>query len=127
MAGRKRIKHDPIVLTFADRLRTARRKLGMSQQALARAAQVTTNYIGLLERGEVSPGLDMVGRLARTLGIDPTEMIAEPGRKSTSLEVAKEQLRRHIEDFLAHDDLAAVQAMALLVDLARNALSHRRK
>jgi transcriptional regulator with XRE-family HTH domain len=69
MGKRKtRIVHADIVRLFAARLRELRLSRGMTQQQLARQAQVSNTYIGRLEGEEAAPGIDLVARLAAALG-----------------------------------------------------------
>ena len=71
--------------TFAERLgarlRAARRALGLSQPALAEAVSLSTNYIGLIERGAKLPALEVVVELAKAVGTTPGILIddATPG------------------------------------------------
>lgn len=60
---------------FAKRLRACRARTGLSQEALAHAADMHPNTIGLLERGEREPMLSTVLVLARALGVSACELI----------------------------------------------------
>ena len=124
MARKKTIQHDPIVLQFAERLRQRRRKLGLSQQELAFRAHVNVGYLGKLERGEAAPGLDMVGRLANTLGVAPAKLIGE-GDAAPVLATLKVQVRKKVDQLLSRDDVPALQSLAVLLGLVDNALARR--
>ena len=125
MARTKRIDHQPIVKHFAARLRVMRRERGMSQQALAFKALVTPSYIGKLERGGASPGLDMVGRLAEALAVKPERLIAGKAPASSGLPVAKEQIQRHVRRLLTRHDEQGLQAVAVVLALIDNALARQ--
>lgn len=56
------------------RYRTAR---GLTQAALAEAADIHLNTVGLLERGRTAPSLDVLIRLADGLGTSAASMVAE--------------------------------------------------
>src|SRR5437899_875407 len=76
MAKRKvRIEHDEIVGLFAARLREVRLSRGMTQVELARLAHLAPTYVGQLERATVAPGIDLVNRLAKTLGIGIADLL----------------------------------------------------
>ena len=60
---------------FAERLRAHRERAGLSQEALAHAADVHPNAVGLLERAEREPMLSTVLLLARALDVTPGELI----------------------------------------------------
>ena len=53
---------------FGRVLRRHRKDRGLTQQALAEAAEMHINYISLLERGLRTPSLETAIRLARGLG-----------------------------------------------------------
>lgn len=63
--------------SFPPNLRQLRRRAGLSQEGLAHRAEVTRQYIGLLERGEKSPTLRTVDRLAEALGVPPLELVGD--------------------------------------------------
>jgi transcriptional regulator with XRE-family HTH domain len=72
---KKIIRHDEIVARFGQRLREIRLSRGMSQAELARQAEVTTNYISRLEGGGAAPGIDLVARLAASLGTSMSDLL----------------------------------------------------
>jgi len=59
-----------------ERLRRRREELSLSQAALAEAVGVNPSYIGLLERGERVPSLDVLEGLARAVGMTLSELFA---------------------------------------------------
>ena len=62
---------------FGEKLRSARQRVGLSQEALGALAGIHRTYIGAVERGERNPSLDNIYRLARTLGVEPAELMPE--------------------------------------------------
>lgn len=60
---------------FAENLRRQRRSVGLSQEALARTAQLHRTEISLLERGEREPRLSTIARLARGLGVPASSLL----------------------------------------------------
>lgn len=127
MARKKRTTQDPIVKTFAANLRRARNKTKMSQQALALKASVTTSYVGKIERAESAPGLDMVARLAKAVGADPRDLIAEGPSEDRSMSVARQELQRHVKRLISREDAHAVQAASIVVGLMDNALARQNR
>lgn len=61
---------DDLLREFGDRLRTARRQAGLSQEALAHEAGLHRTYIGSVERGERNIALLNILTLATVLGVD---------------------------------------------------------
>jgi transcriptional regulator with XRE-family HTH domain len=68
MEGRK------IVAANVRRIRVA---LGISQERLAFDAGVDRSYLGGMERGEANPTVDILERIAATLGVPMSELFAE--------------------------------------------------
>jgi transcriptional regulator with XRE-family HTH domain len=62
---------------FGDNLRRLRGERGLSQEALAEAASLTADYLGFIERGDNVPTLTVILKLAKALGVDAGELLAE--------------------------------------------------
>lgn len=54
---------------FSDRLVLLRKERKISQGELAKKAGIHTNILGRYERGETTPNIDMVSKLADILGV----------------------------------------------------------
>jgi len=67
-------------MTFAQRLgenvAAARKRAGLSQEALYFRSEVHRTVISKVERGESIPRADTVARLAAGIGVDPGELFA---------------------------------------------------
>jgi transcriptional regulator with XRE-family HTH domain len=63
------------VTPFSHNLLAARRRAGISQQALGAQADVDAAAISLYERGQRQPNLRTIFKLARTLQISPVELL----------------------------------------------------
>ena len=59
------------------RLRDLRQRHGLSQRALARECDMSANAIGLIERGECSPSVSSLHRLALALEVPITDLFTE--------------------------------------------------
>lgn len=66
---------DPL-LVFASNLRRLREEAGLSQGALAERAGMDTAEVGRIELGKRDPGVRVIARLARGLGVGPGELLA---------------------------------------------------
>lgn len=64
----------------ADTLRTARRRAGMSQRALAVAAGVAPSVLSAYETGARQPSAKMLARLVRAAGAELAVLHASPER-----------------------------------------------
>jgi len=54
-----------------------RQERQLSQEALAELAGIHRNYLGGIERRERNVGLDNIERIARALGVSPSQLLAE--------------------------------------------------
>ena len=84
---------DPLV--FGRRLRHLRRESGRTLAQVAEAAGVTASHLSLVENGRREPRLQLVGRLAETLGVGVEELLRPdvPSRRA-ALEIAVERAQR---------------------------------
>jgi len=60
---------------FATNLRRFRHEKGISQEDLAHTADVNRSYVSKLEKGISYPGLEIIGKLADVLGVEPADLI----------------------------------------------------
>ncbi len=98
-------------LFIGPRLRRLRRELGITQQAMADDLAISPSYVALLERNQRPLTADMLLRLARTYGLDITQLASEDG----------EAYARRIVEVLRDPIFADIDLPALEVaDLATN-------
>lgn len=62
---------------FGSTVRRLRLEREWTQEHLADAAGLTTTYVGQVERGAKVASLTVVLRLARGLGVSPTDLLAD--------------------------------------------------
>ncbi len=60
-------------------VRRRRQGLGLSQEALAEAADVHRNFVGLIERGEQNLSIDSMVRFARALKCSLADLFNDAG------------------------------------------------
>ena len=66
---------------FAANLRKLRHEKGISQETLAYEADVNRTYISKLEKGISFAGLEIIGKFAAVLKVEPAELLnSPPGR-----------------------------------------------
>lgn len=116
MGKRSAKKREPVVRLFARRLREVRLGRGMTQADLAAAAGVSVTYVSELEGAATTPGIDLVARLARTLGTTAGDLL--PGEEPPdSLDALKEHVRGLSEELLAAADREALLTLAPILAL----------
>ena len=62
---------------FGAALKRWREKRGLTQEALAHEAGITSSYAGQVERGAKVPSLTIVLKLCRALACTPGELLAD--------------------------------------------------
>ena len=63
---------------LATNLRRARHAKGLTQEVLAERADISSRYVGSVERATVSVSLTVLARLAKAVGVDASELIRIP-------------------------------------------------
>jgi transcriptional regulator with XRE-family HTH domain len=66
---------------FAANLRRLRHARGLSQEVLAYEAGVNRTYMSKLEKGATYVGLEIIGKLAAVLEVEPAELLRRPPKK----------------------------------------------
>ena len=69
---------------FARNLRRLRNARGLSQEALAAAAEIDRTYVSALERGLYGATIDMVAKLANVLEVEPSTLLERAARGKTA-------------------------------------------
>lgn len=81
------------------RIREERQKLNLTQEKLSEAINVSTTYIGQIERGERCPTLDTLIRISNSLGVSIDYLLQESVTpSSTNLMNLWLQLTRDLSD-----------------------------
>jgi transcriptional regulator with XRE-family HTH domain len=68
---------------FAANMRRLRNAKGLSQEALAHEAGVNRSYFARIEAGRPYVGLDIIGRLAEALEVEPAELVRLPPKRAS--------------------------------------------
>lgn len=119
---------DELRRRVAERLIQLRAQRGWSQEELGARSGLTYKFIGEVERGQKSPSLDSLGRLAQGLGIDVGELVGAPSGKEAYPLLGADPLVAVRE---ARDSLDRVLARAVKAgktgSLARKKATKRKK
>ncbi len=73
--GPSNVTHKPSRHSLGNELKRLRERKGLTAFAVAQRARVSPAYMTKLERGDSSPTLDVLKRLARALEVDPAELM----------------------------------------------------
>ncbi len=77
MAGKSKSHRDPrreVLRDLGDRIRTLRRKRGLTQENLAEALDLSVAYVSLIERGGRNPPFTTVVAIAQALGVSASQL-----------------------------------------------------
>jgi transcriptional regulator with XRE-family HTH domain len=69
---------------FAANLRRLRHARGLSQENLAYEAGVNRTYMSKVENGATWVGLEIIGKLAAVLEVEPAELLRLPPRRRSA-------------------------------------------
>ncbi len=72
--GKPKEKRD-VNVRFGKRLYEVRRRMGYSQEQLAFILEMGRTYVGALERGEKSPTLETLDKIARKLNVQVSDLV----------------------------------------------------
>jgi transcriptional regulator with XRE-family HTH domain len=84
---------------LAANIKENRRKKGLTQEKLAEMANISLNYLAILELARKFPSGEMLERLAEALEIEPHEFFLVAASPQNELE----QLRREIKNDISND------------------------
>ena len=90
-----------------------RRKCGVSQAALAEKAEVSTQYIAMIELSRQFPTPEVLERIAVALGIEAYELFSVPPSPESSMERLHKDMIREIRE--------------VIVEVLEKALSNKHK
>ena len=68
---------DELTRNFGTNLREVRLSRMLTQNALARLTELSVSYVSMLERGQRSPPLGTVARVAQALQVRPIRLLQE--------------------------------------------------
>lgn len=60
---------------IANRLRKLRLAKSLYQKDLAKKAGISTNYYARVERGEVTPSVEIIAKLSKALGVKSSDIL----------------------------------------------------
>jgi transcriptional regulator with XRE-family HTH domain len=64
-----------LLTRFAANVRKLRSKKKLSQKALADKIGISVSYVSMLERGQRSPPLETIEKMAKALGVTPAVLL----------------------------------------------------
>jgi len=74
-----KLDHNKDLVAFGVTIRTQRKAAGLSQEALADLAEIDRSHMGKIERGERNVSLLNILRIARAIGLKPSDLLSAAG------------------------------------------------
>ena len=65
-----------LLTRFAGNVKRLRSRKNLSQKALADKVGISVSYVSMLERGQRSPPLETIEKMAKALGVPPASLLA---------------------------------------------------
>lgn len=121
MPARRREPEDDVRTRLAQRLKALRTERGMSQEEAAHASKISRVFLGSIERGDQSPTLEIIHRLAQGLGVGLEELLAPVGGARS---VPVSPRRAFVERMAAYASDATDADLARFERLARAYFGH---
>jgi len=77
---------------LACNMKIYRDKLGITQPELAERANISTNFIGMIEQKRKFPSPEMLDRIAAAMGIESFELFSPPASPQAELKKLHEEI-----------------------------------
>lgn len=93
-------------------IKKQRKKRHMSMSAMSQICQLSVSHISRIEKGEdskgkeISPSLDVIERIARSLNISLNRLLVDSGYISIEAKDEDEAINNLIDTFLRHPEIA---------------------
>lgn len=100
-----------ILKVVGERIRTLRKKQGLSQEKLAEMIELSANYIGFIERGQRQVALDSLEKIADALGTDLATLFEKPESNVSPNDAEIAALVKAARN-MEHGDLLALRRIA---------------
>ena len=96
------LKAQSLAHRLGDKIRTLRKRAGLTQEQLAETAEVSVNFIGYIERGQRAVSIKTLERIAEALDVTPRNLFefSEGDIDESSFEALLNELRNCTRDDL---------------------------
>lgn len=101
------MSQQPSEPSVGQRIRDLRQHRGLSQRALADACKLSANAVGLIERGETSPSVATLHRLALALDVSIADLFSPSDEARGAVLVKRDQRLRVQREKIVMENLAS--------------------
>ena len=85
---------------LAQNIKNHRQKLGITQSELAEKANISTNFVGMIEQKRKYPTPEVLDRIAAALKIEPTELFVDPLSTSEEMDRIYQKIGKNIDQLI---------------------------
>lgn len=123
------MERDPRDLAAAagENIRRLRLARGLSQERLGELSGVDFKYVGAIERGEANFTIGILERLARALGVEPSELLAPAPDAAAAATAARATKARSKKDLYALIERLDDRSALFVRDVVATYLGHAEK
>ena len=110
---------------FGQRLREQRIKHGLTLEQLAEKSELSSNYIGMVERGLKEPGLATIVKLLNALNISADTLLCD--LVPSASHVTDDEIRKRLEGLTPIQKKAALDLLDTYISNLQTLQAHRLK
>ena len=70
---------DPVLVALGQAISSVRKSQGVSQEELAHRSEIDRSYMSAIERGTQNPGVMMLVKIAKAVGVPVSELFSRAG------------------------------------------------
>lgn len=96
--------------TLGERVKKERKRLNLTQEQLGEVADVTSAYIGQIERNERTPSLKRLKKVAKQLGVSVDYLIVGANSSSNM----NEDLRKELEGISENQKMLIIELIRIV-------------
>lgn len=105
--------------SIGERVRKLRMKNQLSQEQLAFAAEITTAYLGQIERNEKNPTVLVISKICDALGIELSEFFSEETIPTQKIDAVTIQILNQLRDQEEEDKIIILQIIKQALKLKK--------
>ena len=94
---------------LAQNIKTHRQRLGITQPELAERANISTNFIGMIEQKRKFPGPEMLERIATALEIEISELLTTSASPQGELEKLHKEILNDLDRAIGEAIVKAIK------------------
>lgn len=103
-------------IEIGNRIRSARKRLNITQEQAAERCDITASFYGHIERGDKKMSIETLSKIAQGLGISVDTILLEKNPDREQLEEIFQQVKNRTTDAQFNKYLSIIKAIAGIID-----------